>query len=190
VRTKSALVLEFLFLALFGCSQDFEFPECSDEVTIRQEAEPFSLATMKECGNRLTIESHADVRLSDLVSLEAFGLLRPKIVQDGSWKNTVDPPVPVAYTGGLLWSWKEEGYERQIVGRINQESGKWYYLLRLELYTQPAEAVLSPEVRRHLPEKQFFSIDLYGGDGYSASLERASDGIFLYWYWLGNSASE
>jgi hypothetical protein len=185
MQSKPYLPL-ILLLTLSGCINNITPEECSGAVSIQHGSGKHLLASIEECSDRLLIDAHEGVELSELVSLQSFGPLTPEVVQDGTWMEVVvDRPVLVEYEGGLLWSWKEGDYARQILGRVNQESDKWYYLLRLDLGNQPMDDILSPEVLEYLPPKAFGSIEISCSNGYSVVLKKKSDGLFLYWYWSG-----
>ncbi len=135
--------------------------------------------------------------LSSLIRLGSFGNLRPDLVRNRDWDQFGELPAPVSGAGGRLWIWWTEGSTaaRQIIGRVDPEYGKPYYLLRLKLYTRTPLDFIQPEVRRQLVQlKQFdagfSSIFFYSGGGGEASLCREEDGTYIYWYEADNESGQ
>ncbi len=150
-----------------------------------------------EGNNKFWIEGTKSSNLSSLIRLESFGNLRPELVRSRDWDQFGELPDPVPGAGGRLWSWWVEGSTaaRQIVGRVDSEYGKPYYLLRLKLYTRTPLDFVQPEVRRRLVQLEqfdagFSSISFYSGGGGEASLRREEDGAYIYWHEADNESGQ
>jgi hypothetical protein len=162
------------FLSLLSCTNKVR-------TDVAEYVGEYPLASIQEFSDRLSIDAHQDAKLSELADLSGFEPLTPELIQSEGWEKTLsslEPERPL----GSVWSWREKDFERQVIGHFDQESGEWYYFLRLKLYTLfPEEAIFLPEVRKQLPRKRYSSITIYCSDGNSLKLVRASDGIYFYW---------